>query len=479
MTRIAIAGFQHETNTFAPDETTLEHFVQAGAWPAMTRGDDIFSVFQGLNIPISGFIQACPFQMVPILWAMAEPGGYVTDHAFDTITGEIVEGIAQANPQAVYLDLHGAMVTRTHPDAEAEILRRIRARMGDALPIVVSLDLHGNLSPAFFQLASAVTIYRTYPHTDFADTGARAAQLLQRVLAGSLCKAYRQGDFITPITAQTTHASPARELYQGLLRHAPASVDLALGFPPADIPDCGPAIFAYAETQAAADAAADSVAQALQQAKPVFDARLLPADQAVRQAMAMPGPVLIADPQDNPGAGGTSDTTGVLQALIANNAPDAVLSLLHDPAAATAAHAAGVGAQLDIALGGGHPEYAQPVQAKVQVIALSDGNFTCTGPMFGGARAHLGPMAALQLVGTGIQVVVGSTRCQNLDQEFFRAVGIEPADHAIVCVKSAVHFMADYTRISDRVLFAVAPGANPCDLRQIPYTKLRAGVMLL
>jgi microcystin degradation protein MlrC len=168
-----------------------------------------------------------------------------------------------------------------------------------------------------------------------------------------------------------------------------------------------------------------------------------------------------------------------LQALIANNAPDAVLSLLHDPAAATAAHAAGVGAQLDIALGGGHPEYAQPVQAKVQVIALSDGNFTCTGPMFGGARAHLGPMAALQLVGTGIQVVVGSTRCQNLDQEFFRAVGIEPADHAIVCVKSAVHFMADYTRISDRVLFAVAPGANPCDLRQIPYTKVRAGVTLL
>lgn len=170
MTRIAIAGFQHETNTFAPDETTLEHFVQAGAWPAMTRGDDIFSVFQGLNIPISGFIQACPFQMVPILWAMAEPGGYVTDHAFDTITGEIVEGIAQANPQAVYLDLHGAMVTRTHPDAEAEILRRIRARMGDALPIVVSLDLHGNLSPAFFQLASAVTPKETAPPLTFTES---------------------------------------------------------------------------------------------------------------------------------------------------------------------------------------------------------------------------------------------------------------------------------------------------------------------
>ena len=478
MTRIAIAGFQHETNTFAPDETTLDDFIQQGAWPALTRGDDVFQVFDGLNIPIAGFMSACRHQMVPILWAMAEPGGYVTDEAFDTITGEIVDGIARASPDAVYLDLHGAMVTRAYPDAEAEILRRIRARMGPDIPIAVSLDLHGNLSPAFFDLASVVTIYRTYPHTDFAETGARAASLLDRAMAAPLFKAYRQGDFLTPITAQTTDHSPAKELYAALPGADAVSVDMAIGFPPADIPDCGPSIFAYADTQEAAEAAADAALARLKAAEPEFDARLVPAAEAVRQAMAMTGPVLIADPQDNPGAGGTSDTTGVLQALIDASAPDAVLSMLHDPAAAQAAHAAGVGARIEIELGGGHRQYSDPVRATVVVEALSDGKFTCSGPMFGGAHADLGPIAGLRIDGTGIRVVVGSIRCQNLDQEFFRVAGIEPGDHAIICVKSAVHFMADYKRITPTVLFAVAPGANPCDLTAIPYTKLRPGIRL-
>lgn len=476
MTRIAIAGFQHETNTFAPDATTLEQFVNPGAWPALTRGADIFTVFDGLNIPISGFIRACRHELVPVLWAMAEPGGYVTDEAFDTITGDIVEGIAQAAPDAVYLDLHGAMVTRAYPDAEAEILRRIRARIGPDLPVAVSLDLHGNLSPAFFELASVVTIYRTYPHTDFAETGARAAALLERAMAAPLFGAYRQGDFLTPITAQTTDHSPARELYAALPGQDAVSVDMAVGFPPADIPDCGPSIFAYADTQAAADTAADDMLARLAAAEPLFDARLVPADQAIRQAMAMQGPVLIADPQDNPGAGGTSDTTGILRALIAAGAPDAVLSMLHDPAAAAAAHQAGIGARIGIDLGGGHRQYSEPVHATVVVESLSDGKFTCSGPMFGGAQADLGPIAGLRLDGTGIRVVVGSTRCQNLDQEFFRVAGIEPAEHAIICVKSAVHFMADYKRITPSVLFATAPGANPCDLSTIPYTQLRAGV---
>jgi microcystin degradation protein MlrC len=99
--------------------------------------------------------------------------------------------------------------------------------------------------------------------------------------------------------------------------------------------------------------------------------------------------------------------------------------------------------------------------------------------MFYGSQAHLGPMAALRINGSGIIVVVGVTRCQNLDQEFFRAVGIEPADHKIVCVKSAIHFIADYGRISDHILFAVSPGANPCDLKQLNYSKLRPGIKLL
>ncbi len=479
MTRVAVAGFQHETNTFAPFPTTMELFERGGAWPPLTRGAAIPDRFRGLNIPLAGFLGACRHEVVPILWAGAEPGGFVEDAAFDAIAAEIVEGAATAQADAVYLDLHGAMVTRRHMDAEAELLRRLRARLGAKLPIVASFDLHGNLAPEVFELASAVAIYRSYPHVDMAETGARAAALLDAVLEGPVFKAWQHVDFLIPITAQSTRYSPARELYEHLPESPALSADIALGFPPADIPYCGPVVVAHAREQAIADAAAREIAERLQRAEPAFDSRLIGAEQAVARALAAPkGPVVIADPQDNPGAGGTGDTTGILKALVAAGAPDAVLSMLHDPETAASAHAAGVGAEIAVSLGGSFAAYSVPLTGTATVEALSDGRFRFTGPMFGGSDADLGPVARLRLSGTGVTVVVGSRRAQNADQEMFRVVGIEPADHAVVCVKSAVHFMADYAPIAREILFAVAPGANPCDLAAIPYRNLRPGLRL-
>lgn len=478
MTRVAVAGFQHETNTFAPFPTPLTLFETGGSWPALTRGAALYEVMRGLNIPLSGFMVACQHEMIPILWCGAEPGGYVEQEAFESIVGEIVQAVTEAAPDAVYLDLHGAMVTRAHDDAEAEIIARVRAAVGPDVPIVVSFDLHGNLSPAVSDLADGVTLYRTYPHTDLADTGVRAARLLDSLLQGPLAKAYAQVDLIVPITAQSTEFAPAKGLYAALAEKDVLSADIAMGFPPADIPDCGPSIFAYDPDPAKAQAAVDQIATTLRAAENEFDARLEPAGVCVARAMTLKAPVVIADPQDNPGAGGTGDTTGVLRALIENNVPDAVLSMLYDPKTAAAAHAAGEGSEISVALGGAFDQYSAPLQCKVKVERLSDGVFDFTGPMFGGARAHLGPVARLKLIGTGVTVVVGSRRGQNADQEMFRVVGIEPAEHAIVCVKSGVHFMADYLRISDRILFAEAPGANPCHLETLPYQRLRSGVRL-
>lgn len=479
MTRIAIGGFQHETNTFAPFPTTLDLFEQQGAWPGLVEGADLLETMDGLNLPTSGFMSASSHELVPLLWCYAEPGGYVAKEAFDTITGRLVDGICATKPDAVFLELHGAMVTEAYPDAEAEILRRVRDAVGPDMPIAVALDLHGNMSRAFFDLATVVTIYRTYPHTDLAETGARAARLLDAALNKPLAKAYRQGNFMMPITAQSTEFEPAKSLYAALDHVGAVSADLAIGFPPADIPDCGPSIFAYGETQAQADAAADAVLDKLNAAKPDFDPRLLPAAEAIAKAFTLPAPVVIADPQDNPGAGGTGDTTGLLQALIDADAQDAVLGMMYEPKAAEAAHAAGLAAEITIPLGGGFSEFSSPIETTYVVEALSDGNFTATGPMYKGAKVALGLMARLRVKGTGVQVVVGSKRAQNADQEIFRAVGIEPKDHAILCVKSAIHFMADYKRISDHILYGLAPGANPCDLKSLPFTRLRGGVELL
>ncbi len=476
MAKIAIAGFQHETNTFAPEFTTLQHFEERGGWPGLTRYEKIFDEFEGLNIPIAGFLEVCKHDIHPILWAMAEPGGYVVEDAFEIITQAIVKGVVDAAPDALYLDLHGAMVTQRFDDGEAEILRRIRARMGDAFPIVISLDLHANISPALFDLADAIAIYRTYPHVDFAKTGMRAVELLERVLEKPLFKAFRQIPFLIPITAQSTHYQPAKSIYAALPDDPSLSADIAMGFPPADIPDCGPAILAYADTQDQAEAEVDRLAERFMEAEAEFDSRLISAAAAVEKAVNLTAPVIIADPQDNPGAGGTGDTTGILKALVNANVEDAILGLLFDPESASKAHEAGVGAQISLSLGGTYREYSEPLSCRVKVIAITDGIFRCTGPMFKGNLVDLGKMARCRIENTSIEVVVNSHRCQNLDQEFFRNVGLEPKEHKIICVKSAVHFMADYKRVTDQILFAVASGANPCDLSEIPYTRLRAGL---
>jgi microcystin degradation protein MlrC len=490
--RIAIAGFQHETNTFAPLPTLFEDFARGGAWPKLTTGAEVIEVFTGLNIPLGGFIGAAEgFDLVPVLWAGAEPGGYVKQSGFDRIAGMICDGIAAAGAiDGVYLDLHGAMVTEGFEDGEGELLRRVRQVVGQVLPISVSLDLHGNMTPEFAALASSVAIYRTYPHVDMAETGARAATLLREELArgAPFAKAFRQADFIPPITDQSTRREPGARLYgllPGLAGPGVSSVDLAFGFPPADIWHCGQSIFAFGADQAAVDRAADAMLVAVHGAEGDFGNPLMPAAKAVQRAMMLGAtasrPVVICDPQDNPGAGAVGDSTGLLAALLAEGAADACIGMIWDPDCAAQAHAAREGAIIEASIGGRFPNIGGPaVRVTAIVERLSDGHFTFTGPMYGGATANLGPMACLRVRnGRGdLKIVVGSVRSQNADQEMFRVVGIEPGDQKIVAVKSAVHFLADYEPIAEEVIFAEAPGANPCALDRIPYRRLRPGVRL-
>lgn len=487
--RVAVAGFQHETNTFAPFLTTWRDFQQPGAWPAYAVGSAAAEQSRGLNVPIGGFVAAGEnFAIVPILYAAAEPGGYVTNDAFDRISETLCSGLAEAGElDALYLDLHGAMVTQDHTDGECELLRRVRAQVGPDLPIAVSLDLHCNLSPEFEALTSCLSIYRTYPHTDMAQTGARAARLLEILLANGepFYTAFRQSDFIVPITAQSTRREPGAELYgllDGLAGEGVEAVEFAFGFPPADIPNCGPSVYACGKDQAAVDAAADAFLEALNGAEDHFNDQLMPTSVAVRKAMEKNGhkPVIIAEPQDNPGAGAPGDATGLLAALLENNAT-ALIGMFWDPETAKQAHEVGVGGEIEAHIGGQFPESGGPAIAlRAKVEELSDGVFTCTGPMFGGLTAHLGPMARLRVRqgGSDITLVVGSNRAQNADQAIFRHIGADPEAYKLVAVKSAIHFLADYEPIAEDVLFADTPGANPCDIKAILYTRLRDGVRL-
>ena len=490
MTRIAVGGFLHETNTFAPTKATYDAFVHGGGWPAMSQGDKLIEKMRGINVGMAGFVPSAEqqgWELVPTIWCAASPSAHVTEAAYERVAKVIVDGIRDAGPiDGVYLDLHGAMVTEHLDDGEGEIIARVRKVIGKDLPLVVSLDLHANVTPEMVEHADALIAYRTYPHIDMADTGRAAARHLALLLRTKqkLAKAFRQLPFLIPISWQCTNDQPTKGIYQQLAAlecDAVPTLSFAPGFPAADFPDCGAAVFAYGRTQADADATADQITAIIAGHENDFDGRIYAPDEGVRYAMELATtaskPVVIADTQDNPGAGGDSDTTGMLRALVRNGATKAAIGVIVDPASAQAAHAAGQGATIRVALGGksGIPGDA-PFEETFVVEQLSDGRFVAPGPYFGGSKMNLGPSACLRI--GGVRVVVGSRKAQLADQAMFRYVGIEPTEQAILVNKSSVHFRADFEPIAEKLLICAAPGAMPADTAALPWTRLRPGIRI-
>jgi microcystin degradation protein MlrC len=490
MTRIAVGGFLHETNTFAPTKATYQDFVHGGGWPAMAQGDDVLKIMRNINVGLSGFIEVAEargWEMAPTISCGASPSAHVTKDAYERIVKVMVEGISAAGPlDAVYLDLHGAMVTEHLDDGEGEILARVRRVVGKDVPLVASLDLHANVTPEMVEHADALIAYRTYPHVDMADTGRAAAKHLARLLKTKqkFAKAFRQLPFLIPISWQCTNDQPTKSIYRKLAAlesDAVPTLSFAPGFPAADFCHCGPSVFAYGRAKADADAAVDNIATLIESHEDDFDGRIYSPDEGVRHAMELATrakkPIIIADTQDNPGAGGDSDTTGMLRALVRNNATRAAIGVIYDPDSAKAAHAAGVGASVTLALGGKSGIVGDaPYKETFVVEKLSDGKFVAPGPYYGGRDMDMGPSAALRI--GDIRVVVSSHKAQLADQSMYRYVGIEPTEQAILVNKSSVHFRADFEPIAETLLICAAPGAMPADTAALPWTRLRPGIRI-
>ncbi len=489
--RILVAGFQHETNTFAPSQADWAAFQSGAGYPASSHGAAMLERMGPTSLPMGGFIrdaQERGWQLVPSIWAAATPSAHVTRDAFERIAAALLEDAQRQSFDAVYLDLHGAAVAEHVDDAEGELLERLRRVVGPAMPVVASLDLHANVTERMLRHASAMTAFRTYPHVDMAETGARAAGLLALLLSGErLATHHERLPFLLPLNAQCTLMEPAAGLFQDLnMLEAQSGVHLsfAMGFPAADFDECGPVVFGHGRDPdtVAANVQALAANAVAQRADWALD--LLSPATAVAKALALAAlatqPVVIADTQDNPGAGGDANTTGLLHALLAAGAgrrfPGGVaLGLLHDPAAAAAAHAAGVGATLALDLGrsvrsfDGRPTDA-PVSGRFTVTALSDGVVPLHGPMTAGNTATLGPCACLVI--DGVRVLVSSAKTQMLDLDLYRFLGVEPAAMKLLVNKSSVHFRAAFTPVASYILVAQAPGPMAADPADLPWRKL-------
>ncbi|HBK08889.1 MAG TPA: microcystin degradation protein MlrC [Acetobacteraceae bacterium] len=487
--RIAVGGFLHESHSFAPRPTTYADFLQPGGLPPFTAGPGLIDAIRPRSVPLAGAIgvaEEAAVEMVPLAWCFANPAGPVEDEAFERIAARICAPLSQALDEApldgVYLDLHGAAVVNSFPDAESELLRRVRAIVGPDLPLTISLDPHANLTATMMRLADAVVPFRTYPHVDMKGAGAQAMRLLlDRIKRGRpWARAFRPLDFWIPIGSQCTLMPPMQTVMteRAGLAERLKSVELAFcfGFPYADFPGCGPAVAAFAETQAQADAAADALLAFVNTQESAFVQDTLPSAEAVAEAKRLSSgarrPVVLADTQDNPGGGGHGDTTELLSELVRQGAKGAVVCLINDAESVSVCVAAGEGATVELSLGG--KSDGMPFSCSARVEKITDGVFTLTGPMGAGNPGNLGDTVLVDVA--GVRVMIASRKMQALDQAILRHVGIEPADCPIIALKSSVHFRADFGPMAEQVIVAIAPGPVVADPAVLNFRHVRADV---
>jgi microcystin degradation protein MlrC len=476
--RIAIGEFAHETNTFRAGTTPVTAFRERHWW----EGEDILRHHRGVRDYLGGMIDAAErlsIDVVPTLATSTEPSATIARDAYEEIRDRLIAGIRAAGEiDALCLSLHGAGVAEGIDDLEGTLLGEIRAVVGPHLPIVVTLDLHGNQTPEMVAHASVLLNCHLYPHTDMYERGYEAVEVAARIVTGELKPTMHLELVPMVLPPSTTMLSPAQEINELCWEweSGPGVVDVAFvhGFPHTDIPGITASVIATTnDDPALAARAAKAVAARLWEMRAAFITPLPDGPQAVAQAqVAEKKPVVIAEVSDNPGGGAPGDGTHLLRALLDADPPRSCFGFIFDPEVAQQAHTAGVGATLRVRLGANADDlHGTPIEASAYVKSLTDGRFVYSTPMGAGAQVDLGPMARL-VIGNA-DVLVSSVRTQTLDAEVFLLHGIDIRRYDIVAIKSQQHFRAGFEPLAGTIIRADTPGSTSSNLNTMPFKRLR------
>jgi microcystin degradation protein MlrC len=476
--RIGIAGFMHESNTFATTKTSRTQFEEA----FFHKGADLVPVWEEAHHELGGFIEGCAtygLDGVPTLAAWATPGGTVTDAAYESIVEELLEELANAGPlDGLLLALHGAMVTETHDDADGETLERVRALLGPDVPIVLSLDMHGNVSPRMAKIPDVLVAYQSYPHIDQRERGVDCARILADILSGDVhpCQAHLKLPLLIHIVQQYTGDGPMAELYAELSRieEMPevVSVSLLPGYIYADSPFMGvSALVATNGDSAQAEVLVESFGAFVYERREALNAGLPTVDEAVREAIDTEGTVCLMDSGDNIGGGGPGDSTILLAALRAAGATRVCVTL-YDPEVADTCYEAGMGKRLELVIGAKTDrQHGDPVAVSCVVQRLSDGKFVETEARHGGTREYdQGRTAALHTTG-GHKLVVNSLRVMPTSLEQLLSLGIDPTAMEVIIVKGVTAPRAAYEPIAAKTICVDTPGVTRAGPDAFVYKK--------
>ena len=486
MKRVLTARFMHETNTFSRVPTDM----------AMIRRRDyhleneIPAAFRGTRSAFGATFEAADkfgWTLVHPVSANPNPSGIVTDDAFEQITAMILGAVDTKGPiDATLLFLHGAMVSDNHEDAEGEFLARLRRRLGSEVPIVVTLDLHANVTQLMADNANALIAYRTYPHIDYYERAWQGAELLQRAMEGEIRPrtVIARRPMLYGLDHGRTQRGPMAELIargEELERNGETLVvSICAGFSRANIRDVGPSVTVTVDGDIGrGQRVAEEFMDYAWETRDFTTVKLLSVAEAVALAgCGQPGdkPLVVADYTDNPGGGGYGDATAFLKALVASGVESVAFHAICDPEAVQEGMRAGVGAKTTLTLGGKiDPSMGGgPLALHGEVVCLSNGRFIAYGPMGGGVERNYGPSMVFRVGGIDIIVITNNGQAVDLGQ--FTSLGIDPTRYRTVAVKSMQHFRAAFEPIAREVVL-VDTGAL-CSEIYTPelFTKVRRPV---
>jgi microcystin degradation protein MlrC len=482
--RLLIAMMKHETNTFSPVPTPLQRF---GYGPGPLYGEAAIAAYRGTGSGLGAYLDLAMREGADIalpIAASAPPSRPVEGAAYEHIAGTICDAVAKGGFDGIMLDLHGAMVTDSVEDGEGELPRRIRT-IDLKTPIAVAYDMHANLYDAMIANATVVAGYRTYPHIDTYETAMRAGEILLRTMRGEARPVMAWGNvpMLPHVMRQGSDDHPNRELQArcaALAGEGALCASLFTGFPHADISNAGlSAVVVTDGDRALADRLRDGLLDQAWADRENFVYKLEPLETSLARAKSIApgeGPVVLLDHYDNCASGGTMDTTAVLAAILREGIDNVAAFAIYDPAAVQQAIAAGIGAEIALAIGGKMampqiPGESPPLAVTGTVKTISSGRFRNKGPMGRGVLTDMGPSVVID---TGrVEIALISRHIEPSDLNCLLALGIDPQQKRYVMLKSRIHWRAGMGTMARAVVECAGTGVCTSDYNQLTFNHVR------
>ena len=491
MARIAIVSIMLEVNSFCP-VTTEEDFLKS----CYLVGNEILVEAKKdaplLAREIKPFIKAMDesggWTPIPTICTYYEPWGPIDEGFFKRYLADVRKMLEDADKEApldgVYICNHGAMAATHGEDPDGELYEMVRDVVGQDIPVVVTVDLHANISELMMEKADIIISYKTNPHVDQPERAIEAAHVLRRMLKG---ERFANSRIRLPITPPSVRLLTAPEgTYADALRAATkaeedndalVSVSVVGSFSFADLSKCGITVMAYGE-QAAANEITNRLAQEIWAGREDFLVRLTSVEDAVALAVEAgesdgQKKVCLADVADNPGGGGCGNSTGLFLPLLNASPKNILCGLFSAPAVAAEAHEKGVGAKFEATFNDPAAyDFTETFTREVEVLALTDGFVKGRRGCRKGRTMKLGLSAALK-IGDMILLVI-SRRMQMYDPALIEQFGLDISSFSTIALKSRGHFRAGFDIFfeNDEIFEVDAPGLTTPILTRFDWKAL-------